>query len=240
MQEVIRYKTLVISLDKVVISLGGSILIPGENDGKFLFGIAELLKEMSKSYQIYVVCGGGKVARYYINTARDMGAVEYDLDTLGIMATRINAKMLQLALKDVSNSEIPETVEDASKLGSEGKIVIMGGTIPGHTTDGVSASLAEAVGAIRIVNATSVDGVYTADPKKDPQAKKISKMSFSELNEMLKDGHDAGKSGVFDALGADIVMRNHLPLLIVSGRDLEEMKKAISGSSDIKGTIISD
>ena len=148
--------------------------------------------------------------------------------------------MLQLALKDVSNSEIPETVEDASKLGSEGKIVIMGGTIPGHTTDGVSASLAEAVGAIRIVNATSVDGVYTADPKKDPQAKKISKMSFSELNEMLKDGHDAGKSGVFDAMGADIVMRNHLPLLIVSGRDLEEMKKAISGSSDIKGTIISD
>lgn len=240
MQEVMRYKTLVISLDKVVISLGGSILIPGENDGKFLFDIAALLKEMLKSYQLYVVCGGGKVARYYINTARDMGAAEYDLDTLGIMTTRINAKMLQLALKDVSNSEIPETVEEASRLGSAGKIVIMGGTVPGHTTDGVSASLAEAVGAARIVNATSVDSVYTADPKKDPHAKKISKMSFAELNEMLKEGHDAGKSGVFDAMGAEIVMRNHLPLMIVSGRNLEEMKKAISGSTDIKGTIISD
>ena len=116
----------------------------------------------------------------------------------------------------------------------------MGGTVPGHTADGVSASLAEAVGAARVVNATSVDGVYTADPKKDPQAKKISKMSFSELNEMLKEGHDAGKSGVFDTMGAEIVMRNRLPLMIVSGRDLEEMRKAICGSSDIKGTIISD
>lgn len=227
-------------MDKVVISLGGSILIPGENDGEFLAKLANLLKELSKTYQLYVVCGGGKIARYYINTARAMGRSEFDLDTLGIMTTRINAKMLQLALQELAEDKIPETVEEAATMGAEGRIVIMGGTVPGHTTDGVSAALAEAVGAQRIINATSVDGVYTADPKKDPRAEKIKNMTFAELNEMLKGDHDAGKSGVFDAMGAEIVMRRRLPLLIVSGRDLEEMKRAISGSLEINGTIISD
>lgn len=231
---------MVISLDKVVISLGGSILIPGENDGDFLSKLTSLLKDLSKTYQLYVVCGGGKVARYYINTARDMGASEYDLDLLGILATRANAKMLQLGLKGISNENIPETIEEASKLGDLGKIVVMGGTVPGHTTDGVSAALAEAIGASRIINATSVDGVYTSDPKKDPNAKKISKMTFEELNEMLKGDHGAGKSGVFDAMGAEIILRCKIPLLIVSGRDLTEMKNAISGSFSVNGTVISD
>ena len=231
---------MVISLDKVVISLGGSILIPGENDGEFLSKLTSLLKDLSKSYQLYVVCGGGKVARYYINTARDMGTSEYDLDILGILATRANAKMLQLGLKDISNEVIPETIEEAAKLGDDGKIVVMGGTVPGHTTDGVSAALAEAVGASRIINATSVDGVYTSDPKKDPNAKKISKMTFEELNEMLKGDHGAGKSGVFDAMGAEITLRCKIPLLIIYGRDLAEMKNAVSGSLSINGTVISD
>lgn len=195
-------------MEKIVISLGGSIIIPDMNDVRFLRDLASLLSKVSREYEVYVVCGGGKIARYYIVTGRDLRASEDDLDLMGIDVTRLNARLLILALKDLSNSSIPRTVEEAASMGGEGKVLVMGGTTPGHTTDGVSAALAEVIGASRIVNATSVDGVYTDDPKRVKGAKKYDKITFDELKALLKETkHGAGNSGVFDHMGANIVLR---------------------------------
>lgn len=227
-------------MEKVVISLGGSIIIPDIQDGEFLHKFASILSRASKDYDIFVVCGGGKVARYYIVTGRELGTSEDDLDRLGIDVTRLNARLLQLALKDMSTEPIPHTVEAAASLGGKGKIVVMGGTTPGHTTDGVSAALAEAIGASRIVNATSVDGVYTADPKRVKDAKKYDRITFDQLHGMLSNTkHGAGNSGVFDPMGAKIVLRAKIPIYVVDGRNLEEMERAIKGE-EISGTIIKD
>lgn len=106
----------------------------------------------------------GRIARYYITTGRELNASEDQLDEMGIAATRLNARLLQLALGSAAEASVPHTVEEAAKQGRKGRVVVMGGTTPGHTTDGVSAALAERVGATRVVNATSVDGVYSADP----------------------------------------------------------------------------
>lgn len=224
-------------MDRVVISLGGSIIIPDERDGEFLNRLAGLLRELARDHELYVVCGGGKVARYYITTGRALGASEEQLDELGIGATRLNARLLQLALGDLAAPVVPLTVEEAAAAGGKGRIVVMGGTTPGHTTDGVSAALAEAVGATRIVNATSVDGVYTADPRKDKDARKHRRLTFQQLQEMLGDHHGAGASGVFDPMGAAIVLRRRIPLLVIAGRDLEEISRAVRGES-VNGTVI--
>jgi len=223
-------------MDRVVISLGGSVITPDERDGEFLNRMAVLLRELASDHQLYVVCGGGKVARYYITTGRELGASEDQLDELGIGATRLNARLLQLALGDVQ-ATIPHTVEEAAAQGGKGRIVVMGGTTPGHTTDGVSAALAEAVGAARIVNATSVDGVYTADPRRDKDARKLGRLTFQQLQDMLGDRHGAGNSGVFDPMGAAIVLRRRIPLLVIAGRDLEEMARAVRGQP-VNGTLI--
>lgn len=156
---------------------------------------------------------------------------------MGIQVTRINARLVQLALKDKAIQTMPETVEEAAALCGKGKVVVMGGTTPGHTTDGVSAALAEKVGASKIINATSVDGVYSADPRKDKGARKYDRISFQQLREMLGGKHGAGNSHVFDPLGAEIVMRNRIPILVVAGRDLVEMEKAIRGQM-FSGTVI--
>lgn len=224
-------------MDRVVISLGGSIIIPGDRDGEFLKRFASLLRELSKERELFVVCGGGKTARTYINIGRELDGTERQLDEMGIMATRLNARLLQLALGDLAEQSVPCTVEEAASQAGRGKIVVMGGTTPGHTTDGVSASLAESVGATRIVNATSVDAVYSADPRKDSSAERYERISFQQLKDLLGNEHGAGASGVFDPMGASIVMRCRIPVMVVAGRDLEEMSKAIQGLP-IKGTVI--
>lgn len=225
-------------MEKVVISLGGSIIIPGNRDGEFLHRFASMLRPMTEDREVFVVCGGGRIARYYISTGRELGAGEDDLDEMGIEVTRLNARLLQLALGDKAHDGVPHTVEETAAQGRKGRVAIMGGTTPGHTTDGVSAALAEKVGASRIVNATSVDGVYSSDPRKFADSVKYERLTFDELDTMMSKGrHGAGNSHVFDPLGAEIVKRCRIPILVVDGRDIDEMRNAILGRK-IRGTII--
>jgi uridylate kinase len=225
-------------MQKVVISLGGSIIIPDDRDGAFLNDFASLLRSLSKDLDIYVVCGGGKIARYYIVTGRELKASEDQLDEMGIDVTRLNARLLQLALGDTAYAAVPHTIKETATQGVRGKVAVMGGTTPGHTTDAVSATLAEMVGASRIVNATSVDGVYSADPRKIKDCIKYDRLTFQQLDDMMHKGkHGAGASHIFDPLGAQIVKRCRIPILVVDGRDLDEMRAAIRGQK-IKGTVI--
>jgi uridylate kinase len=227
-------------MDTVVVSLGGSVLIPGDDDAEYLSNLSKLIKDLAIDNRLLLVCGGGKVARYYITTGRGVGANEAELDELGIMTTRINAKLVSLSLGDMAIDTVPTTIDQAAQMSGRGKIVVMGGTVPGHTTDAVSAMLAEAVGAKRIVNGTSVDAAYTADPNKVKDAKRLHRMTHSELNLLVGRGmHCAGPSYVFDPLGASIASRANIPIYIINGRNLDEMKAAILGK-DIKGTLVSN
>ncbi|MCU0862100.1 MAG: UMP kinase, partial [Methanomassiliicoccales archaeon] len=85
-------------MDYVVVSLGGSILVPGEKDSEHISAIAGLMRSLAKEFHIVLVCGGGKVARYYISTGKELGASREQQDELGIEITRMNARLLQLAL----------------------------------------------------------------------------------------------------------------------------------------------
>ncbi len=216
------------TMEKVVVSIGGSILVPGENDAEFIGKLAKMLKEVSEKVQIAVVCGGGKTARYYAGIARDLGGDTYAQDILGIAATRMNAQLLYLALGSMPDS-VTADPEETAKASEPGKIVVMGGTVPGHTTDAVSAMVASALKADRIVNATSVDAVYTDDPRKNPDAKKIVNMTIDELGEIVYKEHGASKSSVFDPLGVKLAKENRIDILMADGRNLEELRKAILG-----------
>jgi uridylate kinase len=150
----------------------------------------------------------------------------------------MNARLLIVALGESANPVPPEDVNDAAVLGKKYEIVVMGGTVPGHTTDAVAASLAEKVGAKRFINATSIDGVYTADPKKDKSAKKIEILTHKELMEIVsKNGMGAGVNSVIDPVAALILFRSKLETLVVNGYELKELESAIAGKK-FKGSII--
>ncbi len=225
------------SQDIVVISIGGSILIPDQNDSVFIGKLAEMLKKVSQKVRVCVVCGGGKIARYYTVTGRELGGDEYQLDLLGIGCTRLNAALLALALGDCSSTDIPLDVKAAAKRFAEGKIVVMGGTEPGHTTDAVATMLAVELGGARVINATSVDAVYSDDPRKNPDAVRYEKLTIDELDALVYKDHGAGKSSVFDPLGVQIAKKEKIDIQMVDGRNLEELEKAILGQP-FSGTYI--
>ena len=212
--------------DSVVVSIGGSILVPGNNDSEYIARLAEMLKGLADGTRLAVVCGGGKTARYYAEVGGALGGDTYQLDILGIGATRLNAQLLSLALGDMPD-RVPETVEETAEKAAPGRIAVMGGTEPGHTTDAVAAMVAKAMKADRIVNATSVDAVYTDDPRKNPEAKRIPRMTVSQLGDIVYKEHGASKSSVFDPLGVRIAEENRIDIMMVDGRDLVELRKAI-------------
>lgn len=224
-------------MDKVVVSIGGSVLIPEKDDAKYIKTLADMLREVSKEVELMVICGGGKVSRYYSATGRELGGTTYQLDEMGIAVTRINAKLLSIALGDAGFDTIPLKAEDCARMSSPGKVAVMGGTEPGHTTDAVAAMVAKDCDAVRIVNASNVEAVFTDDPRKNPDAKKITRMTIKELKEIVYSEHDACKSSVFDPLGVKIAMENRIDILMVDGRNLSELRNAILGK-DINGTFV--
>ena len=224
--------------EKVVVSIGGSVLIPGKDDSEYIKNLTEVIKEVSKTVQTVIVCGGGRIARYYTDTGRELGGTNYQLDLLGIGATRLNAQLLAISIGELSSADIPIRAEDASKRSTPDNIVIMGGTVPGHTTDAVAAMVAREMQADRIVNATSVEAVYSEDPKKNPDAKRFSKLTISELEGLVYKEHSAGRSCVFDPLGIKIAKEEKIDILMVDGRNLDELKNAMLGKK-IGGTYVS-
>ncbi len=225
-------------METVVVSLGGSVLAPGEPDAAYARRLAAELHALSRTHQLFVVTGGGRAARAYIEAGRALGAPEPFLDRLGIKVTRLNARILIAALGGEAPDAMPHTIEEAVAAGRASNLVVMGGTTEGHTTDAVAAELAEAVHAVRLVNATSVDGVYTADPAKDRTAKRLDRVGYEQLIRLAGEAHGkAGPSIVFDPKAARIVAKARVPVAVVNGRDVEAFVNAIAGKP-FHGTLV--
>jgi len=223
-------------LDKVVVSIGGSVLVPGENDSAYIAELAKVIRDISKEVQLVIVCGGGKTARYYIRNGSELNGTTYDLDLMGIDLTRVNAKLLMIALGGIR--DVPADPKIAASMSSPGNVIIMGGTEPGHTTDAVAAMVAKEMKADRLINATSVDAVYSDDPRKVKDAERYTELTIEQLRSIVYSDHGAGRSSVFDPLGIKILAESKIDLSVVDGRDLKELKNAILGKK-IKGTLIS-
>nr|WP_321496810.1 UMP kinase [uncultured Methanolobus sp.] len=215
----------------IVLSVGGSILAKELNPDSFK-GYAEALKELAKEHEIVIVTGGGVAARDYINVARSTGANEVECDYIGIDITRLNAKLLISALGDAAYPEPPKDYKEAQDKLSSGKILVMGGVIPGQTTDAVAAILTEYLGAKLLVIATAVDGVYSADPRKDPNATKYETMTAKELvSTVMVTEMKAGSKSPVDPLAAKIIERCNIETIVMDGSNPQDVLKVIRDES---------
>jgi uridylate kinase len=226
----------------VVLSVGGSSVIPeGKPDFAFLRGLAQLIKRSRSSFGI--LTGGGPVARMYANAARELGASEYEADSIAITSTRQNAHLVIAALAgagvDVHNRVLSD-FEEAKIPAHETKAVVMGGTIPGITTDTDSVLLAEAIGAKRLVNISNVEAIYDSDPKINKNAKRYSKMTYDELISLAaaSDRRMAGTNFVFDLLACKLIARSKIETHFVSARKMDGVENAVEGRKH-GGTVVS-
>jgi uridylate kinase len=223
---------------RVVVSVGGSVLAPDldpERVRTYAAAIGDLLAE---GHEVGAVVGGGTVAREYIDAARALGANEIELDELGIGVTRLNARLLVAALGRETAPSPAETYEEAGEAMRHGDVAVMGGIVAGQTTDAVSAALAEYVGADLLVYATSVSGVYSADPGADPDAERFAELTPSELVDIVADIEmRAGSSAPVDLLAAKLVQRSGVRTVVIDGTDPETVVDAVL-EGRIEGTEI--
>ncbi|MCX9082152.1 MAG: UMP kinase [Candidatus Methanoperedens sp.] len=221
---------------KIIVSIGGSVLAKELQPEKFK-GYATVIKEIGKNHTVFIVTGGGKAAREYIGVARDLGSDEATCDFIGIDLTRLNARLLIAALGETAYFEPPLNYKEARTASMTGKIVVMGGVTPGQTTDAVSAVLSEYVGADLLINATSIDGVYTSDPKKNKDARKCETMTPHQLIEIvMKTEMVAGANSPIDLLAAKIIERSNIKTIVLNGENPQNILDAVSGKH--RGTVI--
>lgn len=225
-------------MTRFVISVGGSVLIPTLEEHR-LFTWAKALKALAdKGHQIFAVVGGGGEARRYISVCRDLELDEATSDEFGIMVTRINAGLLIAALGEYAYPKVAESYLEAKEFSVSGRIVVMGGVAPGQTTDAVAAILAEETKSELMVNMTAIDGIYSADPKKDPTAVKYDVMTPKDLISLItKERMGAGNNMVIDLLAAKITERSNIPIAVIDGRDPTMITKAVIDGK-FSGTIV--
>ncbi len=224
---------------RVVLSIGGSTINPeGKPSLKFLKSISKMIKESKCEFGI--LTGGGSIARIYANAARELGANEYEADAIGITSTRQNAQLLITALSGAGVDVYRHVLTDFEEAkGRRNKVVVMGGTIPGITTDTDAVLLAEAIGATRLVNISNVEGIYDTNPKKNPKAKKFAKMSYSQLIKLAadNDSRSAGTHFVFDMLACKLIARSKVETHFVCGDSMSDISNAIEGKKH-NGTVV--
>ena len=221
---------------RVVIKLSGSIFSQDTDYAK-IRKYAEMLSDISNRVQPIVIAGGGKVARHYINLARNLGSDEANLDIIGIDVSRLNAKLLITALGDQAYSQVPKNLEEVAIAVDSSKIVIAGGLHPGQSTNATSALIAETSKASSFVNATDVDGIYDSDPNTNTKARLFKEITVNECMEILRvESAMAGTYDLMDIIALKVIERSKIPTRVVRS-DASDIRDAVDGK-DIGTKII--
>ncbi len=224
--------------DMIIVSLGGSLIVPEEIDVEFLKKFRELvLKHVKQGKKFIIITGGGKTARRYQKAASEVRPLdEEDLDWLGIHSTRLNAHLVRTIFRDVAH---PVVVKNLTKKEAfKESVLVAAGWKPGCSTDYDAVLLAKNYNAKKLVNLTNIEYVYDKDPKKFPDAKKIEKISWADFRKIVGDEWDPGLNMPFDPVASKEAQKLGLEVAIMKGGDLKNFEDYIEGKS-FKGTTIS-
>src|ERR1035437_1800879 len=188
--------------ETIIISLGGSLIVPEEIDIEFLKSFKTLILEhVANGKKFVIICGGGKVNRKYNNAAKELAdPSDVDLDWIGIAAIGLNAELLRVIFGKDANSKV---IYDLSLKFSLEKPVVIGGALePGHSSDMDAFLAAKNLGAKRIINLSNTDYVYDSDPKINPNAKKIEQISWVEYRKIIPKEWTSKLNSPFDPMAS--------------------------------------
>ena len=229
---------------RILLKLSGEALMGEDSFGINRNTIVRMVEEIAEitrmGVEVAVVIGGGNIFRGVAGGA--VGMDRATADYMGMLATVMNA----LALADAMNKQgltarvmsaisIDQVVEPyvrpkALQYLEEGKVVIFAGGTgnPFFTTDTAAALRGAEIGAELVLKATKVDGVYTADPFKDPTATRYTQLSFDEAM--------AGNLGIMDATAFALCRDQKLPVKVFSIIKPGALKRVILGEDE--GTLV--
>ncbi len=225
---------------RILLKLSGEALMGPETFGyhaETMAGIVAQIKEVHElGVEVGIVVGGGNLFRGATGALGGMNRAT--ADSMGMLATVMNALALKDALEAAGLDARVQTAVSIGHVGEPferdaavrhlqaGRVVIFGGGTgnPFFTTDTASALRGAEIGADLMLKATKVDGVYTADPKKDPQATRYEMLSFDEAI--------ARNLGVLDTAAFAVCREQKLPLAVFNIFKPGALKRVVMGENE--------
>ena len=225
-------------MTRIVVRIGGSVVASPINTD-LMSKYVDLIQQITlQGHKVAVVLGGGTLAREFIGIAKNLALEPDAQDRIAISVSRLYAQLFMEKLGALGCGKVATTLDEAEEGFSKDKIVVMGGLKPGHTTDTVGALVAERLFADLLVKGTDQEGVYTKEPRKFPDAKKLDQISFDDLTQVLEcNEHKVGIHQVIDSMAVGILKRNHVKLIVFNGFKPENLLLAAEGKQI--GTTIS-
>ncbi len=236
-KEINHQSAMAVKYKRVLLKLSGESLMGAQGfgiDAAMLSHYAEQIKSLvSVGVEVAVVIGGGNIFRGL--QAAESGIERVQGDYMGMMATVINGMAIQSALESIgiftrliSAIEMKAIAEPyirrrAIRHLEKGRVVIFsaGTGSPYFTTDSAAALRANEISADVILKGTRVDGIYTADPEKDPSAKKFDKLSFSQVINL--------GLNIMDMTAFTMCQENNLPIIVFDIGKKENLLRIIHG-----------
>jgi len=215
---------------RIVVRVGGSVVASPPNPA-LISKYADLLKDLRKQgHEVVAVVGGGALARDFIRIAGELELDEAKRDWAAIHVSRLFAQLFVMRLGEAGCGIVPVSLDEAFSCLEQGKIVVMGGLKPGMTTDAVAAMVGERMKADLLVKASDVDGVFTKDPKKHSDAKKIDELRFKDLMRLFEENrHKAGIHQILDPEAVKILRKGEMKMVVVNGFKPENILLAVKG-----------
>jgi uridylate kinase len=223
--------------EKIIISLGGSIIVPDEVNYNFLKKFRGMIVKNLKNYdKIVIVAGGGKVCRKYNSAAEKVTKIPpEELDWLGIAATKLNAELIRVIFGKLAYDRVVNNPHQ--KIDTHKKLIIGSGYVPGSSSDLDAVILAEHYGAETVINLSNISHVYNKDPRKYKDAKAIGAMTWSEFKQVIGGKYKPGMNAPFDPVAAKRAEKAGIRVVVMKGTNLANFKRFLQ-KKPFSGTVI--
>lgn len=222
----------------IVMSLGGSIIIPEKKHERFLIDFKKILRKNYQKNKFIIVCGGGSIARAYQSVLKEEHRNYKELSLAGIRATRMNAELVMQLFGKEANSRLPLSMVQVKSELHKNNVVICGSLryAPNETSDSTAAKVADYLGG-EFINITNVAGLYSSDPHKNPDAKRIPHQTWEEFEKRAKAiAYKPGQHFVLDQKAAQRIRKKKITTYII-GKDLRNLDALLKGKHFIGTTI---
>ena len=221
-------------------SVGGSLIVPDAIDTHFLIELRNLIERQITVHKrrFIIIAGGGRTARRYQDAAAAVSELDpEDLDWMGIHATRLNGHLLRTIFRDVAHPVMVTNPDEIMDVPKGTPLIIAAGYRPGASTDLRAIQIATNVGAVKVMNLSNIDYVYTEDPRKNPAAEKIESIRWADFMRLIPTEWNPGLSSPFDPVAARAAEAHDIEVAIINGKRINEIENYLERRAFI-GTLI--
>lgn len=218
-----------------VIKIGGSILSLKENIFNFeeATKLKNFFESLNSDFKFVIITGGGYLARSYQDLLNGKNYPQYDQHYIGTLACNMNAVMLRSVFGELAEDKIIGLgdLSASTPIILNKRFLIVGAGDPGPSSDWDATWIAKRTGAGFIITLKDVDGVYSGDPDKDPNAKRIDKLSWDEYLKVIDNPtkHTPGGNLPVDPIASKMAKEDNKKFFVVNGSDYQNLRNLIEG-----------